>query len=171
MRKLLALCLFIACLPGCGKATEREGAVDSEQTIRSNADVTEPFTSKDRPSPSPENDSDQANLEADTKLEPLSSPKKTDNSQFTRQRVRENRDHSTTKEEILARIAPRLSRSSADLPVTYGSDGQMVIHLKGRFSHVALAKKMPDGTIRQTCVDNIKSARAFLSSSERPAKE
>ncbi len=55
--KSLALCLFIACLPGCGKATERE-PVDSEQT-REECRRNRAIHFKD-PSPHPL-DSDQAN--------------------------------------------------------------------------------------------------------------
>jgi hypothetical protein len=175
MKTLVALCLlFIAYLHGCAKisANQRENDIDSQRSLKSNAGIIEPFPPKNYPSPSLDVESDQTFFKvADTEREPSSSPQERDNSQSTRPRIREDHARSTTKEEILAQIAPRLSRSGADLPVKYGSDGHVSIDLKGRFSHVSLAKKMPDGTIRHTCVNNIKAAKAWLSSGERPAKQ
>jgi hypothetical protein len=167
MKILVGLCLVIAYMPGCAKisTTQRENDIDSQRSLKGNAAEVETFPLKDVPSPSLDTDGDHAFQVDDTELAPSSSRQKTE------QRLREDSTQSTTKDEILARIAPRLSRSGADLPVKYGSDGHLSIDLKGRFSHVSLAKKMPDGTIRHTCVDNIKAAKAWLSSGERPAKQ
>jgi len=170
MKAVVALFLFMAYLSGCAKvgSTHRDDQVDSERSTTDDTSVAKPSPPNNRPSPLLNSDSDPAFQLTDTDLELSSSPRKGDNSQFIQQPIGAKHDRSTTEEEILARIAPRLSRSTADLPVTYGTDGHIRIDLKGRFSHVSLAKRMPDGTIRHTCVDNIKSAKAWLSSGERP---
>lgn len=170
MKAVVALFLFVAYLSGCAKtgSTHRNDRLDSERSVTDDSGSTQPLTTNDHSSPPLDNDSDPAFQPTDPDLGLSSFSQNPDNSQFRQHRIRANHNRSTTEEEILARIAPRLSRSTADLPVTHGADGHVRIDLKRRFSHVSLAKRMPDGTIRHTCVDNIKSAKAWLSSDERP---
>jgi hypothetical protein len=42
------------------------------------------------------------------------------------------------------------------------ADGSVSIDLEDRFQNVTLARKAEDGTVTQSCVDNPKSAAAFL---------
>jgi hypothetical protein len=76
----------------------------------------------------------------------------------------QNNVESIGKEMILEQIAPRLSRSTHDLPVTRGPHGETLVDLQGRFSHVTLAKRTPDGRITTTCVNTVEAANAWLSS-------
>ncbi|MBN1652609.1 MAG: hypothetical protein JXA30_02415 [Deltaproteobacteria bacterium] len=74
------------------------------------------------------------------------------------------------EKEVLVELAPRLSRSTSDLPVRYLPEGQALIDLKGRFSHVLLTRIMPDGSLRSTCVDTIEGVKAWLSSDAKSKK-
>lgn len=173
MKAFVALFLSIAYLSGCAKVSSNQPKdhLDSERSVANSTRVAKSPAPNNHPYPPLDTDSNRTFERADSDFEGSSSPQKLDNNQFIQQPIEAGRDRSSTKKEILARIAPRLSRSTADLPVTYGADGHVRIGLKGRFSHVSLAKRMPDGTIRYTCVDNIKSAKAWFSSSERPKEQ
>lgn len=50
-------------------------------------------------------------------------------------------------------------------------DGGTVVDLQGRFQSVAIAKKNPDGTLAQACVESKKEAEEFLDSKPAPTKD
>jgi hypothetical protein len=50
--------------------------------------------------------------------------------------------------------APRLHRSAQGLPVEHRADGLTTVKLQGRFRHLTLARRMPDGTVKLVCVDD-----------------
>lgn len=173
MKALVALCLFVAYAQGCAKinSTHSDPETDSQPSLKNDSSVSKPISKNDLISAPHDINKDQTIGVSGTRIEPAPPPEKTDNNQFTRKRISADRDDSIAKDEFLARIAPRLSRSSVGLPVRYGSNGQMLIDLKGRFSHVSLAKKAPNGTIRHTCVDSVKGAKAWLSGRAGRAQE
>jgi len=51
------------------------------------------------------------------------------------------------------------------------ADGGLAVDLQGRFQSVAIAKKNPDGTIAQSCVENAKQAEDFLNSKPAAKKD
>ena len=69
--------------------------------------------------------------------------------------------------EMVERLRGRLSRSTRGLARERRRDGLRTIRFGERFSHVTLLRRMPDGSLRRTCVDNAQDAEAVLSS--RPA--
>ncbi len=51
------------------------------------------------------------------------------------------------------------------------SNGGMAVDLQGRFQSVAIAKKNPDGSISQSCVESKKQAEDFLNSKPAAKKD
>lgn len=51
------------------------------------------------------------------------------------------------------------------------SNGGMAVDLQGRFQSVAIAKKNPDGSIAQSCVESKKQAEDFLNSKPAAKKD
>ena len=65
--------------------------------------------------------------------------------------------------QILAQGIKQLVNQSTDgLVQVHHANGSVSMNLQGRFQNVLLAKKEPDGTISQACVDNLESAAAFF---------
>jgi hypothetical protein len=50
-------------------------------------------------------------------------------------------------------------------------DGGIMVDLQGRFQSVAIAKKNPDGSIAQACVESSEQAEAFLKSKAAEKKD
>lgn len=59
-------------------------------------------------------------------------------------------------------IKQLVNQSSEGLVQIHHADGSVSMDLQGRFQNVMLAKKEADGTISQSCVDNVESAAAFF---------
>lgn len=59
-------------------------------------------------------------------------------------------------------IKQLVNQSSEGLVQVHHADGSVSMDLQGRFQNVMLAKKEDDGTISQTCVDNVESAASFF---------
>ena len=55
-----------------------------------------------------------------------------------------------------------VNQSTEGLVEIHRADGSISMDLQGRFQNVMLAKKEDDGTISQSCVDNVDSAAAFF---------
>jgi len=55
-----------------------------------------------------------------------------------------------------------VNRSTDGLTAVQHADGSVSVDLQDHFQNVAVAKKNPDGTITQACVDNTKAAAAFF---------
>jgi hypothetical protein len=68
----------------------------------------------------------------------------------------------SSKSRIDALIAPALSRSSQGLTFERRRDGLTTVNFQGRFSHVMLARRMPDGTVKTGCFDGVKAAHHWL---------
>jgi hypothetical protein len=62
-----------------------------------------------------------------------------------------------------------LNDSVEGLTPTTTPDGGMMVDLQGRFQSVAIAKKNPDGSLAQACVESSKQAADFLKS--KPAEK
>ncbi|HEV7475961.1 MAG TPA: hypothetical protein VGN90_18035 [Pyrinomonadaceae bacterium] len=64
---------------------------------------------------------------------------------------------------LLAQGIKQLVNQSTDgLVQIHHANGMVSMNLQGRFQDVLLAKKEADGTVSQTCVDNVDSAAAFF---------
>jgi hypothetical protein len=59
-------------------------------------------------------------------------------------------------------IRELVNQSSEGLVPVRRADGSVLMNLQGRFQNVMLAKKEADGTVSQSCVDNVESAAAFF---------
>jgi type II secretory pathway pseudopilin PulG len=59
-------------------------------------------------------------------------------------------------------IKQLVNQSTEGLVQVHRADGSVSMDLQGRFQNVMLAKKEDDGTISQSCVDNLESAAAFF---------
>lgn len=59
-------------------------------------------------------------------------------------------------------IKPLVNQSTEGLVQVRHADGSVSMDLQGRFQNVAVAKKEADGTISQSCVDNLASFAAFF---------
>jgi hypothetical protein len=59
-------------------------------------------------------------------------------------------------------IKQLVNQSTEGLVAISHADGSVSMDLQGRFQNVLLAKREDDGTITQTCVDNVDSAAAFF---------
>jgi hypothetical protein len=71
--------------------------------------------------------------------------------------------------EVVEALRGRLSRSTRGLARERRADGLQTIRFGGRFGHATLIKRMPDGSLRRSCVDNVRAAREFLSGKPAPA--
>jgi hypothetical protein len=67
-------------------------------------------------------------------------------------------------EQMSERLAPRLSRSTEGLSFKRRKDGLTTVDFQGRFTHVTLAKRMPDGSIQTRCVDQRRALDQWLGS-------
>jgi hypothetical protein len=67
-----------------------------------------------------------------------------------------------SNDELLQRLAPRLSKSQDGLVWRKRKDGGYGVRLEGRFSHATLAQRGPDGRITTTCVDDVRQAEQLL---------
>lgn len=59
-------------------------------------------------------------------------------------------------------IKPLVNQSTEGLVQVHHADGSVSMDLQGRFQNVTVAKKEANGTISQSCVNNIDSAAAFF---------
>lgn len=59
-------------------------------------------------------------------------------------------------------IKQLVNQSSDGLVQIRRADGSVSMDLQGRFQNLMLAKKEADGSISQTCVDNVESAAVFF---------
>jgi hypothetical protein len=59
-------------------------------------------------------------------------------------------------------IKQLLNRSTEGLVQVRHADGMVEMDLQGRFQNVLVAKRESDGTISQSCVDNVDAAAAFF---------
>ena len=59
-------------------------------------------------------------------------------------------------------IKQLVNQSTEGLVQIHRADGSVSMDLQGRFQSVLLAKKESDGTVSQSCVDNVDSAAAFF---------
>jgi hypothetical protein len=59
-------------------------------------------------------------------------------------------------------IKQLVNQSGEGLVQVKRADGSVSMDLQGRFQNVMLAKKEADGSLSQTCVDNVESAAAFF---------
>jgi hypothetical protein len=59
-------------------------------------------------------------------------------------------------------IKELVSQSTDGLVEVHHANGTVSMNLQGRFQNVLLAKKEADGTVSQSCVDNVDSAAAFF---------
>jgi hypothetical protein len=64
--------------------------------------------------------------------------------------------------ELLRRLEPALSRSSAGLEWVDVGGGVRSMDLRGRFQHAMIAVRGADGVVRSTCVDGLDAAEAVL---------
>ena len=64
--------------------------------------------------------------------------------------------------EMYRALAPRLSRSPEGLRFEQRPDGLKTVKLQGRFQHVTLLRRTPDGRFRTACVDNPRAAAAAI---------
>lgn len=68
-----------------------------------------------------------------------------------------------TPEEVKQLTESMVMNDSVEgLTPTTTADGGVMVDLQGRFQSVAIAKKNPDGTLAQTCVDSAKQAEVFF---------
>jgi hypothetical protein len=65
-------------------------------------------------------------------------------------------------EQMSEHFAPRLSRSTDGLSFKRRKDGLTTVNFQGRFTHVMLAKRMLDGGIQTTCVDQRRALDQWL---------
>jgi hypothetical protein len=66
------------------------------------------------------------------------------------------------RQELLERLAPALSRSSAGLSWQSAGGRVRSMNLQGRYAHAVIAVRGSDGVVRQRCVDRVASARDAL---------
>jgi hypothetical protein len=59
-------------------------------------------------------------------------------------------------------IKPLVNRSTEGLVEVTRPDGSVSMNLQGRFQNVAVARREANGTISQSCVDNVDAAAAFF---------
>lgn len=59
-------------------------------------------------------------------------------------------------------IKELVNQSTEGLVQVHHANGSVSMNLQGRFQSVLLAKKEADGTISQSCVDNVENAAAFF---------
>jgi len=64
-----------------------------------------------------------------------------------------------------------MNDSVEGLTATPTPDGGMMVDLQGRFQSVAIAKKNPDGSLAQACVQSAKEAEDFLNSKPAAKKD
>ena len=65
-------------------------------------------------------------------------------------------------DELVRRLEPKLSRSSAGLRWERGASGRAHVHLHGRFQHAVVTRRGPDGSVVTECVHNPQAAQAAL---------
>lgn len=59
-------------------------------------------------------------------------------------------------------IKPLVNQSTEGLVEVKHPDGSVSMDLQGRFQNVSVAKREADGTVTQSCVNNIAAATAFF---------
>lgn len=59
-------------------------------------------------------------------------------------------------------IKPLVNQSTEGLIQVKHPDGSVSMNLQGRFQNVSVARKEADGTVTQSCVNNITAATAFF---------
>jgi hypothetical protein len=64
--------------------------------------------------------------------------------------------------EMVDELRGRLSRSTRGLVREKQPDGLVRLRFGERFSHATLLRRMPDGSLRYSCVDSPRAAEAFL---------
>ena len=72
----------------------------------------------------------------------------------------------TDVERMVESVAPRVSRSTEGLPIQVRPDGTRAIDLRGRYHHVAVARKQADGSVVRMCVASEPELRHALSPRE-----
>ena len=65
-------------------------------------------------------------------------------------------------QRLVEGIKPLVNQSTEGLVQVQHADGSVSMDLQGRFQNVTVAKKEANGTISQSCVDNLASAAAFF---------
>jgi hypothetical protein len=63
---------------------------------------------------------------------------------------------------LAAGIKQLVNQSTDGLVQVQHADGSVSMDLQGRFQNVMLAKKEADGTVSQSCVDNVEAAASFF---------
>ena len=66
------------------------------------------------------------------------------------------------KPAALARLAPRLSQTPANLTPVTRSDGRRSLRVNGGFSQAQMARIGADGRVTTACVDNLAAAEAMM---------
>jgi hypothetical protein len=59
-------------------------------------------------------------------------------------------------------IKPLVNQSTEGLVEVKRPDGSVSMNLQGRFQNVSVARKEADGTVTQSCINNIAAATAFF---------
>lgn len=67
-------------------------------------------------------------------------------------------------------IKPLVNQSTEGLVEVRRPDGSVSMDLQGRFQSVSVARKEADGTVTQSCVDNIAAATAFFKAKQQALK-
>jgi hypothetical protein len=79
--------------------------------------------------------------------------------------AKNNKLRQPTAEEVKQLTESLANNDSVEgLTPTATPDGGMMVDLQGRFQSVAIAKRNPDGSIAQACVESSKQAEDFLKS-------
>jgi hypothetical protein len=68
-----------------------------------------------------------------------------------------------TDGEMLDELRSRLSRSTRGLEREQRPDGLQTIRFGERFRHATVVRRMPDGSLRYSCLDSPRAAEALLS--------
>jgi hypothetical protein len=75
----------------------------------------------------------------------------------------QQRPLTASEAKVLAQgLAQLINQSTEGLVQVRHANGMVSMDLQGRFQNVLLAKREADGTVSQSCVDNIDSAAAFF---------
>jgi hypothetical protein len=64
-------------------------------------------------------------------------------------------------------IKPMVNQSTEGLVEVKHPDGSVSMDLQGRFQNVSVARKEADGTVTQSCVNNIAAATAFFGAKQQ----
>jgi hypothetical protein len=72
------------------------------------------------------------------------------------------------KSAALARLAPRLSQTPANLTPVTRSDGRRSLRVNGGFSQAQMARLGADGRVTTVCVDNLAAADAMMIEGAKP---